>query len=143
MKVLVDTGLWRGLLDPRNQNQEEAFAFFELVEENESRLLIPWPTMYELIRTTFFKNKTIAEFERFKIVLFQQRIDFIEDDEYRNAALEKTLATENFGGRRLSFVDNIIREMVLDENLSFEALATFNNKDFADVCAIRNIEIFP
>ena len=43
--------------------------------------------------------------------------------------------------RPLSMVDCLIRLMIEDVNVKLHYLATFNHRDFLDVCAARRIEI--
>jgi hypothetical protein len=41
----------------------------------------------------------------------------------------------------LSLVDRVIREMLEDRSLGLDVMVTFNQRDFADVCERRRIEI--
>ncbi len=52
-------------------------------------------------------------------------------DAYNDVAAE---IFNRLNRRGLSFVDNIIRVMIMDNALKIDGLITFNTKDFADVC---------
>ena len=46
-----------------------------------------------------------------------------------------------FKNKTYSLVDAVIREILKDKNLQIDYLATFNTRDFIDICAKRKIEI--
>ena len=92
--------------------------------------------MYELLRTKFVKNKTaLAEIKQ---LFLNGRITKINDDRYRELALDLTLSEEK---RNISLVDNIIRLMLDDKDVDVKGLVTFNVGDFQDVCLKNRVEI--
>ena len=99
-------------------------------------ILVPFPTMYELLRTKFVKNKSALT--EIKQLFLSERIIRIYDDRYRDTALDLTLSEPR---RNISLVDNIIRFMLDDKDISAKGLITFNVGDFQDVCLKHNIEI--
>ena len=65
----------------------------------------------------------------------------IDDNGYKEIALNQTFEYSIYNKRPISFVDMIIRMMLDDINLKIDAMITFNLEDFIDVCASKNIEI--
>jgi hypothetical protein len=61
----------------------------------------------------------------------------------REDALRHCLESSREHKRPLSLVDCLIRVMLEDTNIRINYLATYNNSDFYDVCATRNIELIP
>ena len=84
----------------------------------------------------FVKNKTaLAEIKQ---LFLNGRITKINDDRYRELALDLTLSEEK---RNISLVDNIIRLMLDDKDVGVKGLVTFNVGDFQDVCLKNSVEI--
>lgn len=137
--ILTDTGFWIALLDPENNSQvhEKALRIIELIEE--LTILVPWPTLYEFVNTRLARRSD--NLKRFHIFLKKPNVVFIDDTFYKDSALEKTFEQTQYRHLTFSLVDNVIREMLLDPDLKLDYLATFNDRDFADACAVRGIQI--
>lgn len=100
-----------------------------------SSILIPWPTLYEVLNTTFIAEKPwIEKFDQF---LRKPTITKVDDSLYKEQALIQTMAMSREKGRNISLVDRVIRQMVADVNLKIDHLVTFNYKDFNDVIKKR------
>ena len=69
------------------------------------------------------------------------KVEFIYDETYRDEALNNTYSIHRKTVPQISLVDSIIREILKDINVKIDFLVTFNQKDFKDVCDIRNIEL--
>lgn len=67
-------------------------------------------------------------------------MQLIDDEDYKNDALNFTFESSIRNNRPLSLVDNIIRLMLNDKQIKIDYLISFNNKDFIDVCLSRRIE---
>lgn len=135
--VIVDTGVWYALFDSRDPYYAEASEKAELLEI--LNVVVPWPTVYETLRTRFVKNTVaLGRFERF---LQARNVQFIEDEGFRASALELSLDSSLREGRPLSMVDCLIRLVVADAGKKIRYLATFNPRDFADVCRNRRVEM--
>lgn len=135
--ALVDTGIWYGMFDSRDERHRDAQGKIELLES--FYLVMPWPTAYETLRTRFVRNKfALEQFERY---LKTPRIIFLDDGPFREAAFELSLQKSLRDGRPLSMVDCLIRLILDDTNTKIDFLATFNISDFADICATRGVEI--
>lgn len=136
-RILVDTGFWYAVFDKRDCHKTDAECLIaKYFDKSAYEIVIPFPTMYELLRTRFVKNKVALEEIR---QMFQSgRITRLDDDAYRSEALELTLREPK---RNISLVDNIIRLMLDDKSVGAKGLITFNVGDFQDVCHKNSIDI--
>jgi len=136
-RILVDTGFWYAVFDKKDCHRDQAAAMLDnYFDKTAYEIVVPFPTMYELLRTKFVKNK--AALDEIKQMFQSGQIIKIHDDKYRSAALDMTL---NERKRNISLVDNIIRLMLEDKTLMPKGLITFNIGDFQDICVKNGIEI--
>lgn len=136
--VLVDTCYWFGLLSESDQHHESALEISELIEDY--IIVVPYPTMYEILNTKFVKKKEqLIEFEQ---IMKSDRVQFIYDEDYRDKAIQMTYSIYRKNIPQVALVDSVIREIIRDINLNIDYLITFNIKDFKDVCDIRGIQIY-
>lgn len=138
-RIIVDTGVWYAICDTRDpfhSKIDEKIAWFE---ENTSTIIIPWPILYETLKTRFVKNKIAVS--TLELKLKSPRMVFIDDAKWREDAIELAIHSTLRSNRSLSMVDCLIRLMLEDVNLRVDALMTFNERDFVDVCTPRNIEL--
>lgn len=134
--VLADTGLWIGLFEARDQHHEEAEAIAGRLDL--FRLVLPWPILYETLNTRLVRN-TLA-LSRFENYLKRPNVDYLDDTRYRETALNLSLESSR-RSRALSLTDCTIRLILDDVGVKIDYLATFNARDFADVCHRRRIEL--
>ena len=135
--ALADTGVWYAMFDRRDpyagQIQEKA----EILDL--CRVVLPWPTMYETLRTRFVRNRyALQQLENY---LKRPHVEYIDDVPYREAALELAFSSSLLDRRPLSMVDCLIRLLLDDPAVKVDCLATFNQVDFADLCQKRRIEL--
>lgn len=137
--ILVDTGVWIALCDPRDLtvSKNEIEKIYEKVSAHTIVLL--WPVAYETLRTRFVKNKIALE--RFEKELKSPRIVKVDDARFREAAFSLSIDSSLRKNRPLSMVDCLMRILMDDQNTKIDFLATFNQKDFVDICRKRQIEI--
>ena len=131
------------MFDPRDERWGQTEKKEELLER--FAVVIPWPTMYETLRTRMVNNQ--GAMQRFEDYLKRPHLTLLDDTPYREDALRLTLTCSLRPGRRpihkaLSMVDCLIRLILEDANVNVSYLATFNDRDFWDVCGKRRIEIF-
>ncbi|MCF6241292.1 MAG: hypothetical protein L3J74_08110 [Bacteroidales bacterium] len=133
-KVLVDTGFWFALFDPKDDLKayDKAKKIFNYLEK--TKLLIPWPTLYETFNTRFSKKSNLLI-----QILKKDNVILIDDTYYKESALINL--EQNFRKRDLSLVDLIIREILTDKKIRINFLVSFNVKDFVDVCQRKQITI--
>jgi len=135
--ALADTGIWYGMFDSSDQYHQEARD--KAVKLSTLGILLPWPTLYETLRTKFVRNSlALGQLDRF---LKRPNIVFLDDSAHRTEALELALDSSLRRKRPLSMVDCLIRLLLEDVNTNVSYLATLNLRDFADVCRRNSVEI--
>jgi len=133
----VDTSIWYAMFDPRDQHRERIQEVSEYL--NICHLVLPWPTLYETLRTRLSRNR--GALQQFELYLKRPNITFLDDELYRDSALELSFSSSLHTNRPLSMVDCLIRLILDDDNVKINWLATFNNEDFMDICLKKGIEI--
>ncbi len=133
--VLVDTGFWIALLDPRDGRHTDALTRAEQLDI--FRIAVPWPILYETLNTRLARQPTAMA--GFQAVLAKPSTARINDRKYRNEAIELTFSYAISKARPMSLVDWMIRLMLADTNVKVHALWTYNPGDFHDVCRNRGI----
>ena len=135
--ALVDTGVWYAIFDRHDPHHSEAREKAEALDL--FQLVLPWPTLYETLRTRFVKNSVaLGQFERF---LKSPNVTYVDDSSFRDAEFELALESSLRRGRPLSMVDCLVRLLLEDVNTRISHLVTLNERDFADVCRKKGIEI--
>jgi predicted nucleic acid-binding protein len=135
--ALADTGIWYGMFDPSDPYHKEARG--KALKLSTLRIVLPWPTLYETLRTKFVRNSlALSQLDRF---LKGPNIEFLDDSALRVAALDLTLESSLRSKRPLSMVDCLIRLLLDDVNTRVSYLATLNVRDFADACRKRGVEM--
>ena len=135
--ILVDSGFWFALYDGRDQYHQQALEKSRLLDS--VTVLLPWPCLYETINTRFCKQrKAVAEFEAF---LSRPGVVLLEDEPYRENALEAVFVNGRTGRRPLALVDMVLRLILEDPNVRKHGILTFNPGDFADLCGKHSIEL--
>ncbi|KAB7739836.1 PIN domain-containing protein [Parvibaculum sedimenti] len=137
--ILVDTGVWYAIFDQRDRPQER-----EAVDRLADRIarfhiIVPWPVTYETLRSRFVKNRLALE--GFEKQLKSPNIILVEDTPYRDEALALSLESSLRKNRPLSLVDCLIRILLDEPDMKIRYLATYNERDFSDICRNRSIEI--
>jgi predicted nucleic acid-binding protein len=132
--VVIDTGFWFALFNINDDHHQRALKIEKSIYLH-SKFLMPWPTLYETLNTKFVGHeKWCKQLQRY---LNEKTTEKIDDVKYRNGAIAKACNPK----RPLSVTDYIIRCILDDPNVKTDALVTFNEKDFSDVCLKRNIEL--
>lgn len=143
----VDSGVLIALYSRRDQrgNKERAGTYMSRFENRANKIALPWPVMYEALNSAIALHRSGMEMFARHLRAFRKSGQLIEIDDrpYRGHALNEcmaeTLRTDGYRG--LSLVDRVLRLMLNDRNLRFNGLITFNERDFADVCRGRKIEL--
>ncbi len=136
--LLLDTGFWYALYDDRDSYHEEAQILADFLEFH--NLMIPWPTLYETLNTRFVRKRDRGWLHSFSLYLNRSNTVMLADETYRQIALSSVLKNRVYG-KYLSLVDEVIRLVLQDPNVRIDAMLTFNQSDFYDICAFRNIEL--
>ena len=133
-KILADTGFWFALFNEDDKYRSEALKIEDDIQVHS--LLIPWPTLYEAIRTKVAKRRdNVLKLKRY---IEKPSTFLVEDEIYRKESLEYVLENNI---RHFSLVDHVVRSMLSDRSLRIDGFVSFNPKDFYDVCDARKIEM--
>lgn len=137
--VIIDSGFWFALYDKSEEERhKKAIGIFDKIKE--TKIIMPWPTLYEILKTKFTKNQ--ISMTQFELLLKRTNITRLSDEVYKDAALEETFQESLHRHRPISFVDIIIRNIISDVKNKIDYLVTFNEKDFVDIIKKRKIEFF-
>jgi len=129
--LMLDTGYWYALCDPADAYRDQVEA--RAVERHD--IILPWPCLYETLRTRFVRNSAVVG--RFRRLIAGPTMTLLDDAPYRDHAFERVLQTA--ARRPMSLVDVVMRAMIEDVNVRVDCFLTFNEKDFFDVCRRRGI----
>lgn len=136
-RLLVDSGFFFALFNPRDQRHEDARDKQEWLDI--LAVVMPWPTLYETVNTRFVRQReTMARFES---IMRAPGAEFLDDNPYRLAAYNYTIEQAKTRHHALSLVDSVLYAILDDVNVRIDAMLTFNSRDFADVCRIQNVEL--
>jgi predicted nucleic acid-binding protein len=125
------------MFDRSDQYHDQAQSKAEILAR--LRIVLPWPTLYETLRTRLVRNVVaLARFEQF---LKTHDIIYLDDSAFRNAAMELAMESSLRRRRPLSMVDCLIRLLIEDVNTRIDYLVTFNAWDFEDVCRTSGVEL--
>ena len=133
--IVADTGSWIALFNERDCHHEAALRFEGTIEH--LNLLIPWPTLYETVNTRFAKRSEWRQ--GLKRYLDKSNTVKVDDAPYKERAIIEVIDPRS--KRYFSAVDYIIRNILEDPNVKTDALITFNEADFSDVCYGNGIEL--
>lgn len=137
MKILVDSGFFFALFDQRDSHHAAAIEMEEWIER--FPVVIPWPILYETINTRFVRRPLTIM--RFETIIRRPDTELLDDSRYRHDAYEETLEQVKRGYGARSLVDSVLCAVLADTNVRISAMLTFNQRDFASLCASRKIEI--
>ena len=136
-RILVDSGFFFALVEPRDEHHFEALSKQEWLDLFPA--VLPWPILYETINTRLVRDRDkIAQFER---LANAPETEFIDDSPYRRAAYEDVIERAKVGHYPLSLVDAILHCIIADPDIRVDAMLTFNLSDFAFICSDRGIDI--
>jgi predicted nucleic acid-binding protein len=142
--ICVDTGFLLGLYVESDQYHERAQrCFTDHFSSGSSRLIIPWPILYETVSTRLVKNRPASNLmeTHWKRLLRQGSLQMLSDQPYRDGVIDECfdeMRKPPFQARNLSLVDRVIRRVLSDVNVRIDVFLTFNTADFADVCKKHN-----
>ena len=135
--ILVDTGFWIAILDPRDQHHQDALGKEEWLEDG--KIMVPWPILYETVRTRLVRRPD--RLVRFDRLLKSPRVFFVDDADFRADAYDLAVESSTNLGRAISMVDMFCRLLIDDVNTRVNALLTTNSVDFRDVCERNGVTI--
>lgn len=137
--VLVDSSFFFALFTRTDSWHQCAVENLDIFEE--FPIIIPWPILYETMNTRFVRN--LENVRRFERVVRRHDATLLDDSKYRSVAYAETLEGAGrlgpYGGK--SLVDSVLHAILADPNIRLTAMLTFNHRDFAHICAARDVEI--
>lgn len=133
----MDSGFFFALFDQRDSHHASAIEMEGWLER--SPVVIPWPILYETINTRFVRRPPTIM--RFEAILRRPDTELLDDSRYRRDAYEEILEQARRGYGARSLVDSVLCAVLADTNVRISAMLTFNQRDFASLCASRRIEI--
>jgi|GEM_PF-5250023 len=140
--ILLDTGYWIALFSPENEKEKQDVVEYvsELIDENNYKVIIPFPTLYEFLNSKLSRKGR----QKFNLEseLSKQKYEKIYDEKYRKKALENFFKQFSFVNYDISLVDEIIKEMIEDTTLKTDIIVTFDNglKNYARSMNVEVIE---
>lgn len=138
--ILVDSGVWYALCDPRDRTVSREVINDIYARVRVHSIVVPWPIAYETLRTRFVRSRLAME--RFEQEIRSPRVILLDDSPFRDDALDHSIQWSLRRGRPLSMVDCVLRLLLDDVRTRIQYLVTFNQRDFVDVCAARRIEVW-
>lgn len=137
--VVADTCFWIDAFTPNSENHRHAAALLERLRQRV--ILVPWPILYEVLRTKTVKNPTMVR--AFDRIIREPKVMVVDDAKYRQRSLRATIEQAGQGQRNISLADMVIRSLLEDDSYHVTTLLTFNAGDFKDVCVKRRIALWP
>ena len=132
---IADSCFWIALFDATDQFHKNAVDIKEKILLEEQSILLPWPSLFEILNNRFMTEKSIHWREFFKKG-FKNNFILVDDGKYQDSALNSVL-----GQKDLSLVDKVVNLMMEDIDLKIKALITFNVRDFEKTARKYSIEI--
>jgi len=136
--ILVDSCFWIALYTPEEiQRHARALDIIDDLENNE--VIVPWPTLYEFVNTRLARRKEhLFAFEQF---LLKPNVRKISDEIYKPLALQNVFELNISRTTSVSLIDEVLRQMILDDSLKIDCLVTFNRLDFEYPCQLAKVLI--
>ncbi len=140
--ILLDTGYWIALFSTENEKEKQDVVEYvsELIDENNYKVIIPFPTLYEFLNSKLSRKGR----QKFNLEseLSKQKYEKVYDEKYRKKALENFFKQFSFVNYDISLVDEIIKEMIEDTTLKTDIIVTFDNtlKNYARSMNVEVIE---
>ncbi len=136
--ILIDTGFWIALFDPRgNPHQEmEVERIAEVIKDE--NFVIPFPTLYEFVNSRLSRRGSKIQFEN---ILKSPNVQLLSDDEYKEEALENFFLNSKHSNLDISLVDEILKLIIIDPNVNIDYIVSFDDGlvNAAMALGIRNI----
>jgi predicted nucleic acid-binding protein len=145
--ICVDAGFLIGLYNVQDEFHDRATQYFlSMFDKENNCLVIPWPILYETVRTKTVRNRdAMLSLERdWKYLLMHKRLTLLSDVPFREDVVDECfseLRKPDRQRRNLSIVDRVIRRILSDRSVRIDVFITFNPKDFADVCKTSQREM--
>ena len=125
LKVIVDTGFWIALYDPTKQPENYLEAERIANEIEDENIIIPFPTLYELVNSRLSRRESKLQFEK---LLGRPNITKLSDSKYKSKALENFFLKSNLEYSDISLVDEVIKLIIADNSIRIDYIASFDGQ---------------
>lgn len=134
-RLLVDSGFFFALFEPRDQHHADARERQEWLEI--ASVVIPWPIFYETINTRHARRPD--RIARFESIVRAPTTEFVDDSPYRLDAFDEVLLRGKQQRHPMSLVDAVLISILADANVKIDAMLTFNHGDFSSICSAKGV----
>jgi hypothetical protein len=123
MRIIIDTCFWIALYNPEKHIDisDDINFITEFIEDHE--IIIPYPSLYEFLNSKFSRKNDALHFQK---LLSKPNYIKLDDNPYKDVALysffEKAINEYN----DVSFVDEIIKEIISTEPYKIDYLISFD-----------------
>ena len=137
--ALVDTCIWIARCDDSDPQYTAAITTLDFIQESPIRILMPWPILYETLRTKFVEKS--EPLRKFRNIVTNPNVERMDDSPYREEALSTTLR-EQRRFPEMSMVDCLLCLMMQRSKFRIAHFVTFDGGGhFGQICADKGIEI--
>ena len=123
MNIIVDTGFWIALYNPEKhiELQDDIDTILNFIEDK--NIIIPFPTLYEFLNSKFSRKKYVEQFRR---LILKPNYMKLDDTIYRMTALESFFNNAVERNNDVSFVDEVIKEVIIGKLIRIDYLVSFD-----------------
>lgn len=111
-KIILDTCFWIALFDPRDDIHRNEIASKIAEQINDELLLIPFPSLYEFLKSRLSRRDEKARFEN---ILRKTNVIKVDDSIYRDEALANFFSKSHLEYGDVSLVDEVIK-LIIERN---------------------------
>lgn len=123
MKFIIDTCFWIALYNPDRHVKliNDVNFITEFIEDQE--IIIPYPSLYEFLNSKFSRKKDALHFQK---LLSKPNYVKLDDYPYKTEALNRFFEKAINEYNDVSFVDEIIKEIISVETQKIDYLISFD-----------------
>lgn len=123
MKTIVDTCFWIALYNPEKHIEinEDINFIIQFIEDHQ--IIIPYPSLYEFLNSKFSRKNDALHFQK---LLSKPNYIKLDDNPYKDEALNRFFEKSINEYSDVSFVDEIIKEIISAEPQKIDYLISFD-----------------
>lgn len=122
--LIIDSCFWIALFNPEKEAQHQDIVKLVVDAIDNHKILIPYPTLYEFLNSKFSRKDKVAQFYN---QLSKPNFIKIDDSKYKKKALSNFFIKSTTIKEDVSFVDEVIKEMIDDNDLKTDFIITFDD----------------
>ena len=124
LNILIDTGFWIALFDPKENLHYAAEAERIAEEIEDENIIIPFPTLYEFVNSRLSRRDAKIQFEN---ILKRQNVILLDDNDYKDEALVNFFENSKKDFTDISLVDEILKLIIADPKIKVHYIASFDS----------------